>query len=193
MYRLKRRNAISNSGLALTSILLSPGVLASIQGCQADVREGKLWALDDSQLRLVSTLADTILPKTGTPAASEVGVPACIDLLLHNVFEPKIVADFIQGLAHFDEECLAETGEAFLALSPSHRHDLLKTWDEKATTTSGSDKTSFYQIFKRLCIEVYFTTEEGIKGNLVYNPVPGGYRGDVQLEPGDRIEVGNEM
>jgi hypothetical protein len=55
------------------------------------------------------------------------------------------------------------------------------------------DLVPFYYTFKKLCINIYYSTEEGIKQNLTYNPIPGGFQGDVLWQPGDKIEVGNEM
>lgn len=149
--------------------------------------------MDHDQLQQVKALADTIIPKTNTPSASEVGVPQYIDLLLRDVFEPDAVREFMEGLATLNEACQAQSGKAFTALSEEQRHDFLLAIEKDVYSVDTDREMSFYISFKKLCVSIYFTTEQGIKQNLVYNPIPGGYQGDVPLDPGDRIEVGNEM
>ena len=190
---MKRRKALSRSYWALTSAVFGTSLLTTIQGCQTGIQDEAVRTLNGRQLNLVKALADTILPKTESPAASEVGVPQCIDLLLHEVFEPEAVSDFISGLTKFDQECQAKTGEEYISLPQSKRHEYLKAKDEQIIGSIHTDGIPFYLTFKKLCIDIYFATEEGIKQNLAYNPIPGGYQGDVLLKPNDRIEVGNEM
>jgi len=51
----------------------------------------------------------------------------------------------------------------------------------------------FYFTFKQLVITIYFSSEEGVKQNLNYQPIPGSFLGDVGLKAGDKIMVGNQM
>ena len=51
----------------------------------------------------------------------------------------------------------------------------------------------FYYTFKSLVITIYFSTEQGIKQNLNYTPIPGPYKGSIELKEGDRIRIGNRM
>jgi len=116
-----------------------------------------------------------------------------MDLLLHEVFEPEAVNDFILGLAKFEDECQADAGESYISLPQSKRHEYLKAKDEQIIGSIHTDGIPFLLTFKKLCIDIYFSTEEGIKQNLAYNPIPGGYQGDVLLKASDKIEVGNQM
>ncbi|NND05134.1 MAG: gluconate 2-dehydrogenase subunit 3 family protein [Saprospiraceae bacterium] len=190
---MKRRAVLSRSGWILGSAVFGTGLISAIEGCQSKVKREEEWTLDNDQLELVKALADTIIPKTDTPSASDVGVPRYIDLLLHDVFEPDAVREFEEGLATLSAACQAQAGKPFLLLSQQQQHDFLLSIEKDIYAVDAEREMPFYLTFKKLCVAIYFTTEQGIKQNLVYNPIPGGYQGDVPLESGDRIEVGNEM
>ena len=190
---MKRRKVLSRSGWILGSAVFGTGLIAAIEGCQSKVQDEVEWTLDNDQLDLVEAFADTIIPKTDTPSASEVGVPAYIDLLLHDVFEPDAVREFVEGLTRLNNECQRQTGKSFHELSEDQQHDFLLAIEKEVYAVDTENELPFYLTFKKLCIAIYFTTEQGIKQNLVYNPIPGGYQGDVPLASSDKIEVGNEM
>ncbi len=191
---MKRRQAISKTGWILKTAIFGPTVITAIQSCTSSEQYTKpLRVLNDNQYQLLKVLGDCILPKTTSASASEVGVPEVIDLLLHDVFSSKVVQQFLQGLANFNDDCQKQTGKPFVDLKPEARTEYLVAVDQEVMSETYDTELPFYYSFKKLCIDIYFTTEQGIKQNLNYNPIPGGYQGDVRLEPGEKIEVGNEM
>lgn len=190
---MKRREVLNRSGWILGSAVFGTTLITAIEACQPKVQQKEEGILGHDQFEQVKALADTIIPKTDTPSASEVGVPQYIDLLLRDVFETDAVREFMEGLSTLNEECQARSGKEFPALSKQEQHDLLLAIEKDVYAADTERTIPFYLTFKRLCVSIYFTTEQGIKQNLVYDPIPGGYQGDVPLESVDRIEVGNEM
>ncbi|MBK8505175.1 MAG: gluconate 2-dehydrogenase subunit 3 family protein [Saprospiraceae bacterium] len=191
---MKRREALHKSGWVLGSALFGPGLAVAIQGCAGRTNESEnLLVFDDEQLQLVSNIADTILPKTDTVSASEVQVPQVIDVLLNDVYEADFKDRFLNGLAEFDHNCELDMGKSFSDLTQKDRDIYVAKIDREVMEKKYQDSIPFYFSFKSLCIHIYFLTEEGIKQNLNYNPIPGGFAGDIALIPGQKIEVGNEM
>ena len=190
---MKRRTVLNRSGWILGSAVFGTTLITAIEACQPNLQQEEGLILDHDQLQQVKALANTIIPKTDTPSASEVGVPQYIDLLLKDVFKPEAVREFMEGLASLNGACQAQSGKAFTDLSEEQRHDFLLAIEKDVYSVDPDREMPFYISFKKLCVSIYFTTEQGIKQNLVYNPIPGGYQGDVALESGDKIEVGNEM
>jgi hypothetical protein len=84
-------------------------------------------------------------------------------------------------------------GKSFLKLKSAEQRDYLTRDDEMVMGQKYAGEVPFYYTFKKLCITIYCSSEEGVKQNLKYNPIPGPFQGDVKLEEGDIIEVGNEM
>ena len=191
---MKRRQATKKAGWILASAIFGTELLTALQGCSSEANiPDQLLVLNLKQYQLTKALADTILPRTNSPSASDVKVPEFIDLLLNDVFKEEAKEHLLGGLTQFDVDCQKAAGKSFHKLSPQEQHDYLTDIDKKVMEKSYTDLVPFYFTFKRLCINIYYSTEEGIKQNLNYNPIPGGFQGDVLLQPGDKIEIGNEM
>jgi hypothetical protein len=188
---MKRREA---TGWILKSAIFTPGLASAIQACQQKIEElVDLQMLDQDQYQLCSAIGDTILPKTESVSASEVRVTEIMDLMMSDVFEQEVVDSFIQGLQAFDQECQSAQGKSFAKLSQAQQIEYLTALDQQVMNATYDDAAPFYYTFKKLCVEIYFQTEQGVKQNLVYNPIPGPYVGDVELKTGDKIVVGNAM
>ena len=191
---MKRRHAINKTGWILGSAVFGPGLLSALQGCGTEANlPDQLLIFNAEQFQLTRSIADTILPRTASPSASDVKVPEFMDLLLRDVFEEQAKEHMLGGLARFNEDCSEATGKRFHNLSAADQHAYLADIDQMVMEKSYPDAIPFYYTFKKLCISIYYSTEEGIKQNLKYNPIPGGFQGDVLLQPGEKIEVGNEM
>ncbi len=191
---VKRRDAIQTSGWILKSALFGPGLIAALQGCVARVDEDQgLLVLHQDQMDFVIALADTILPSTETASASEAGVPALMDLVLQDVYAADVKDNFLEDLIRFDQDCEAATGQRLTALEAADRIAYVEEIDRTVMEQSYDDSVPFYYTFKTLCINLYFLTEQGIQQNLSYVPIPGGFQGDVTMDPNATIEVGNQM
>ncbi len=191
---MERREAIIKISWILKSVFLAPGLLTFLQSCQNQIVNTRdLMVLNDNQDSLIKAIADTILPRTASPSASDVKVDRFIDLLLHDVFDEEVRQKFLLGLSQFDENCESITGNRFLKLTETEQYTYLEKIDKEIMEQEYDELVPFYYTFKHLVITSYFTTEQGIKQNLNYMPVPGAYIGEVDLKPGDKIMIGNRM
>ena len=191
---MNRREAIKKSTWIAKSAIFAPGLISAIQSCQLKVKEKEnLLVLNSQQHQLIEAIADTIIPKTDSPSASEVKVPQFLDLLLKDVFDQEVTGKFLTGLAQFDEDCKVATGKSFVQLNQLDRNDYLDPVDREVMGKEYDELVPFYFTFKQLCVGTYYSTEQGIKQNLNYQPVPGQFQSDIALESGDKIMVGNQM
>jgi hypothetical protein len=191
---MNRREAIKKSTWIAKSAIFAPALMSAIQSCERKLSETeKPLVFNDQQNALVKAIADTIIPKTDSPSASDVGVPQFLDLLLQDVFDQQVTEKFLTGLEQFDEDCKADTGKLYTQLDQSHRNDYLEQIDREVMGKEYDDLVPFYFTFKQLCVSTYYSTEQGIKQNMNYQPVPGQFQSDIALEPGDKIMVGNQM
>ena len=191
---MKRREALKKTSLILKSAILAPGVFSVLQACRQEAPAVKrLLVLTVEQDKLVKAIADTIIPATDTPSASDVGVNRFIDLLLSDVFEEGVKQTFLDGLMEFDKTCQSFTGKSFVSLSEGKRLDYLEKVDSEVMGKEYGEGVPFYYTFKELTLKAYFSTEEGITQNLNYVPVPGPYLADIAWKEGDKITVGNHI
>lgn len=189
-----RRQVLRKSGWILASAIFGPALITSLESCASEVAKADgLLVFSAEQYQLAAALGDTILPTTNSPSASEVKVPEFMDILLRDVFGEDVKEHLLGGLEQFDRDCESAKGRSFLKLKSSEQRDYLTKIDEMVMGQQYSGEVPFYYTFKKLCITIYFSSEEGVKQNLEYNPIPGPFQGDLKLEDGDIIEIGNEM
>jgi len=175
---MDRRKALKISGTAL----LAPGILSVLTGCRNEPRpEGwKPAILTSAQGVTLGQLADTILPRTTTPSASEVDVPYFIDLLMEKVFSEEQSTRISSVLDQMEAESQNSDSTAFGVLDDHQRYELLDRIDQEAygLTEAGGFEMEFlegYKFLKSLILTSYFSSEEGRKQNLEYLPIPGDY------------------
>lgn len=186
--------------MLFTGYALSSSVIAGVmQGCQPEPT-GPEWTpqyLSQEQADQVTAMVDVMLPATDTPGAKELGVPAFIDLMVKEWYEPKDQEKFKSGLAMMDERAQSEHGKNFVSLSAEEQlvlmnaideetKDKLKAEEEAMSQTGRSVDDERYWPFmhklKNLAILGYFSSEKVGTEVLAYDPIPGDYLPCIPLE-----------
>ncbi len=135
-------------------------------------------ALTDGNLALIGAIADTILPRTDTPSATDVKVPAFIDVIVSENYTDNQRASFIGALPQLEAALAGPDGTAFVAMDPEHRAVALGAV-ERANRQVQPQST--YWRLKGLVIHGYFTSEPVAKQVLHYNMMPGHYDGAAKV------------
>lgn len=176
---MHRRDLIALLGTGATASLLSPLSaserfdLGQTIHASLDQRRG---VLDRAELALVTRIADLILPRTDTPGASDVGVPAFIDAMLAGWYSDGERADFRRGLAAIDR---LAGGDGFLRHDEVAQNQTLERLDGREGA-AGSAEAAFRTV-KSLTLHGYFTSETIRKRVLGATVIPGRFDGCVQL------------
>src|SRR5262245_11618159 len=134
--------------------------------------------LTSSESALISALADTLIPTTDTPGALEAGVPAGFDQLLNGWASGARRAAIKQAIAALRVDLDRRAGEPFVSASPAARLSALTALDAAAYGTEH-ERYEDYRDIKVLMVRLYYASEPGATLELCYDPVPGGYEGDV--------------
>jgi gluconate 2-dehydrogenase gamma chain len=117
---MNRREALQRAGLVLGYAVSAPVLAGIMNGCKAQPElPFKPIFLNDNQARLVSELAEIIIPKTDTPGAKDAGVPGFIDKVLSECYKKKDQERYLDGLKAFEEEAKKTMGDSFLDLNPA--------------------------------------------------------------------------
>lgn len=188
---MERREAVIKISWILKSVYLAPAIFTGLTSCKSDVSSSNLYVFNREQDKLVTSIADIILPRTETASASDVKVNLYMDLMLKEVYDDAYKDSFLNGLEQFDEHCLAFTGSRFLDLANVEKHEYLDRLDKEVYAVKKEKFEPFYRKFKELVVAIYFSTEEGVIQNLEYVPLPGPYQGDVEVTASTRIMKGN--
>jgi len=172
---MKRREVLKYTAYA-TGIALSAPLLVSLSSCNPDqlkkVANYKTSFFSNDQFKLLSDLIDTILPKTDSPSASDVGVHQIIDNMVGNVYEKK------DRTAYQDSFSVLEK-----AINNEKSFENSSTDDKvKIIENLGGEELAIFNNLKQQTIAYYLSTEEIGKNFLNYLPVPGKYEGCITLE-----------
>jgi gluconate 2-dehydrogenase gamma chain len=171
---ISRREAIRRAAL-IAGVALSPEWLTIVGRAQTPAAKSYL---PSAQGAIVSAAAERILPRTDTPGALDVGVPAFIDLLYGEVMNPaeqKLLTGVVEEI---EAAAKAAHAAAFPSLTPQQQDEVLR---RVATAQQGKQPSSF-ELLRSATILGYFTSEQVGKNVLHYDPVPGSYDGCVPID-----------
>ena len=193
---MKRRDAISQIALLLGGAFTAPTLMAM------DVRNGNSsiaasdFSLSDAQRKIVSAVAEHIIPRTSTPGAIDTGVPSFIEMMLQDCYKKPEQYSFLKGVndlakANFLAQP-ASSQVAMLTLLEANTTDLMKNYSQKKIkvgdnidkdTLEGANGVPFWRLMKELTLLGYYTSEKGAQASFVYEPTPGKYELITDMKP----------
>lgn len=181
---IDRRNLIRNLAQGGLLLGLTAGFAESAWSAVAGAAGAKPpRALSSADAVLVAVIADAILPRSDTPSASDVGVPAWIDVVVAEYFSDTRRRSFLADLAAIDKFASATSGARLSALKDSPLTAVIASLD---AASGGKDPTPAqrgYAQLKELTIVGYFTSKPVQMDILKVVVVPGHYDPDVRMTP----------
>jgi gluconate 2-dehydrogenase gamma chain len=177
---LERMAVVSGGAISLI-------VLSACEGGASvpkDTKNIKLKVLSRENLDLIADFADMIIPDTDTLGAKSVNVHYFIDELAAN-WMTKVERDcFIERINSLDRSIKTKHGNTFSFLSRDKKIAILDSLGLEIAKIS-SDNTNknrpkhIYLELRELIIFSYYTSEVGASEELLYDPMPGNYKGCV--------------
>jgi hypothetical protein len=159
---MQRRDLLKAFGAA-TALALLPHEAAA---AWARVESGRRRAsgLTDPELALVGAIGDTIIPRTDSPGATDVGVPAFVSVIASENYTDTARATFVAGLGTLAMQLQDTAGVAFVRQSPDSRAAAIGAIEQQANRRAEPART--YWQLKGLIIHGYFTSERVTKDVL---------------------------
>jgi hypothetical protein len=170
-----RREAIRRAAL-LAGVVLSPAWLTAVEQARPAAQSASY--LTPAQSAVASAIVERIIPRTDTPGAADVGVPAFIDLLYGEFMtdaERTLLAD---GLARVEAAAMSADRASFPTLAAERQDALLRGI---AGAEEGREQ-SFFGLIRSATVLGYFTSEQVGRNVLHYDPVPGRYDACVPID-----------
>jgi hypothetical protein len=118
--------------------------------------------LSADQLTRIGTIADLILPRTDTPSATDVGVPAFVNVIVSENYTDSDRNAFIANIESIDP---TPTGI-----------DAIESWGDRRAEPART-----YWRLKGLIIHGYFTCERVMKDVLHTEVMPGKFDGNAPM------------
>jgi len=186
---VNRREALQQVASLMGGTLSAPAVLGVLEGCRA--AENAAWKpqfLSEGQAELVAEVAEIMIPRTATPGAKDVGVPAFIDAMLKETYPREDRERYVSGLEAFDAAARAAHGAGFVRLEAPRRLALVQRFHDAALAEEGAAglqartlQRPFILMTKELALLGFFTSRVGATQVLQYVATPGSYHACVPL------------
>jgi glucoside 3-dehydrogenase (cytochrome c) hitch-hiker subunit len=135
--------------------------------------------LSDAHLALVGAIADTIIPRTTTPGATDVGVPAFIDIIVSENYADAARTGFVAGLSALGAGLESASGVAFIDQSPEQR--AVSIGSIERVIDRRSEPSSTYWRLKGLVLHGFFTSEPIMTRVLGFDMMPGKFDGSAPM------------
>lgn len=164
--------------------------------------------LDEPTFNLLSAVSDTIIPRTDSAGAVDVKVPAKFEALMVDWAAPERRYELLQALIRIDRVAADAGSGSFAALTPEARKTMLVAYDAaalkpvpradkltgmRAMMAGPSVADPGYAKLKELIALLYYTSEEALTTELVYEHVPGGWTPSIKATPETRATGGLGM
>ena len=164
-------------------MILSAGA-ALLPSCLQNDRKSTLSykniKVDDDAEKLMADLSESIIPKTNTPGAKDVGAHIFALMMVDDCFPPEDQQQFMKGLKGFQEAVTRKYDQSFSDCSPAERSELLKSLESKEGF--DQDVNFFYHTTKRLTIQAFTSSQYYLTKVQVYVLVPGRFYGCVPVK-----------
>jgi hypothetical protein len=181
---MRRREAVRFLGAALALPFLPRGARAAIElGEHIHRRLGDVpfRTLNADQQKLVTTIAEMIIPETDTPGATSVKVPEFIDLILTEHVNDEERSAFLAGLTAIDARTATMGSARFVDLPAAKRIELLTALDAAREDKAGAGLA--FGRLKGLTVYGYFTSKVVDQDILKTQMFFKGYQGNVPFTP----------
>ena len=160
---MERRDLIRAFGAATALALVPHDAMAAWARVASGIKP--VAGLTEAQLALINAIADVILPRTGSPSASDVGVAAFVDVIVSENYDDDERARFIAGLGTIKPDDIGRL------------ETLTDRREEPART---------YWRLKSLVVHGYFTSQPVMKDVLKVQVMPGSFDGSAPFNPPPR-------
>ena len=184
MTTLSRRTLLQLGGLgafpALARVDAAPEDWDRFLHQQAAQRPPVLFREDERAL--VAAMVDAIIPRTDTPGALDVAVPAFVELIAAEWMTETERAEFREGLAALEAHAVERYGRRWPALDAAQRMAELD-WAALPDEPDLPARRA-YRRLRGHALHGYLTSERVQRQVLKVNITPGRYRGDVPVTTG---------
>jgi Gluconate 2-dehydrogenase subunit 3 len=179
--------------------LLGISVLAGSVFAYAGFRWMKINSIPDFDYlkeneRLLAAIADTIIPRSDSPSASECNAHEFIVKMVMESTEARTQNNFMSGLIDLTEYSKAAFDKSFMDCSAQERNQILTHFSDRDKIKPGIiGKVKkrilgkpFFETLREYTVIGYFTSEQGATTALRYSLVPSKYEACVPYSNGEK-------
>ena len=172
---LVRRRLLQTALMLVGAVITDAGYASPTLGTPA-----RLPFFDRARYIILDVVAETIIPRTDTPGARDVGVPARFDAMMSDWASQETRNSFRKALDEIDMSARTSYARGIAALTDKQKLTIVEAYDNERK----SDRT--YMRLKYLIFSLYYMSEPGATQELRYEHVPGVWEPNTKITPETR-------
>lgn len=137
---MNRRDAVKSVAFLMGGALSATTIGVFLEGCSSPSTKSAGSLFSSDQEKLITEVADIIIPTTSTPGAKEAGVGPFIALMVKDCYPDNAQKAFIKGLEDLEKESKDTYKKSFLEISVAERQELLNKLRETTIATTKAEK-----------------------------------------------------
>ncbi|WP_295674242.1 gluconate 2-dehydrogenase subunit 3 family protein [uncultured Mucilaginibacter sp.] len=185
---MDRRTVLKNLALVIGGAVLLPSCLHPDGTTYIKLKH---IDIDADQEKTIADMCETFIPKTNTPGAKELNLPAFVLKMIDDCYGKKDQEAFLAGMAKFTEMVKTKYNSSFSDLSVKDREAILTGIENSAKPKEGAKATArrprpqkhleadpqmaFYWAVKQQTIYAYTTSQYFMTKLVFYDMIPGRY------------------
>ncbi|MBG6237020.1 hypothetical protein IWX76_003626 [Pedobacter sp. CAN_A7] len=128
---MDRRDAVKSVAFLLGGALSATTIGVFLEGCSSSGNKDNKNLFSSHHEKLITEIADIIVPTTSTPGAKAAGVGPWIPMMVKDCYPEDAQKAFVKGLDDLEDRSKKEFNKSFLEMSVKEREQLLgKVRDE---------------------------------------------------------------
>ena len=180
---MDRRKALKNIGTGIGAIAVTPTVVSMFQSCQTAASYTPVY-FSAEDFKAVAQFMVLILPSTEIPGAIELKLPEFADAYIKAVWSEEDQKKLATGWAAFLNATKQATGKDAAELENADWDAQLAKYLKPGMENPTSEATAvaFAEQLRSLTVNAFKANEYIGENVLAYAPVPGDYKGCVDLQ-----------
>ena len=176
---MNRRILLKQLAVSTAAAFMLPSCLLEKEKVSQALNNLKITSDDE---KLISLLAETIIPETDTPGAKSLKADAFALVMVDDCMDKAEQEKYLAGMRAFDDAVEKVAGKSFSDASADERADILGKV-EAAKDDLPEDVSNFYWETKGLIIHGYTSSQHYLTSIKPYVHVPGpNFKGGVPVQ-----------
>lgn len=191
---MDRRQLLRVLGASAAAVGLSPAQARALL-LPGTPRRPQEAFFTDRQRAAVTVLADLVIPETDTPGAVEAGVVEYAEMIVGEWMNDEERERFLAGLAHLDTHAGSLWNAPFAEVGETRQAAILSGLEAEGRALAERDEDApegFFHQVRGLVLHGYYTSEIGMREELLFRPLPGSFEGCVDVADVTRPAPGGD-
>jgi hypothetical protein len=146
---MNRREAVRNVAFLMGGALSATTIGVFLEGCNSPTTKAKGSLFTEDQQKLITEVADIIIPTTSSPGAKAAGVGPFIAMMIKDCYPDEAQQAFVKGLEDLEKQAKDEYKKSFLELTVAQRQELLGKLRDATVAATKVEKEKLDELDKQ--------------------------------------------